>query len=445
MTTLMSEQKWIGEFFLPDDYERRFFGQVAYSPTQGVVLSCRISGHEVPSTTQVLHGVLESGQKCTLIGQFKPNRFGSALQNGMTTRSGKAGFQFLVLGEFLPEDVKISKLDFTFNHLQDFFFNTVKPNVKYSSKPVYTINTDFGRIEFGHSGTFDGVGLTASVGTLFYSDDSAALDDLASALENVEEKHPNVCFLLRKEFEFRVCLKFSTALTLIDSCKKIALLGNLFALLLYSPIYPTSINISKRGKDGYPLILPVFPSIMLDARTLELCERELLHSHLAINSKSISLPDIVSSWIANASKNSTIISSIQYKTGLRNEHSTHGEIVLYATQFESISRAERKSKIKYEYPLQAFAADCIVDGLRALFNTSELAKIGQGISDLRNEIAHVGRPRYWLSRFDLRALLDISQYLQLTIIGHSLISLGVPLAVVHQYQKKNCPSVRVDS
>lgn len=445
MTELMSEQKWVGEFFLPDDYERRFFGQVAYSPTQGVVLSYRISGHEVPSTTQVLHGVLESGQKCTLIGQFEPNRSGSALQNGMTTRSGKAGFQLLVLGEFLPEDVKISKLDFTFNHLQDFFFNPVKPYVKYSSKPVYTINADFGQIEFGHSGIFEGVGLTASVGTLFYSDDSAALDDLASALKNVEEKHPNACFSLRKEFEFRVCLKFSTPLTLRDSLKKAALLGNLFALLFYNPVYPTSINIFKRGKDGYPLILPVFPSIMLDARTLELCEREFLHSHLVINSKSISLPDIMSSWIAGESKNSAIISSIQHETGFRNEHSTHGEIVLYATQFESISCTYGKSKTKYEYPLQAFAADCIVDGLRALFSTSELTEIGQGISDLRNEITHVGRLRNWLSKFDLRALVDISRYLQLTIIGYSLISLGVPLAIVHQYQEKNCPSVQVDS
>src|SRR6056297_842788 len=96
VTGLLLEQKWIGEFFLPDCYEKRFFGQVLYSPTEGVTLSYRISGLEVPRSPQVLHGVLESGQKCSLVGQFEPRQSGLSLQNGLTTRPGKAGFHFLV-------------------------------------------------------------------------------------------------------------------------------------------------------------------------------------------------------------------------------------------------------------------------------------------------------------------------------------------------------------
>ncbi|MBP6734926.1 MAG: hypothetical protein KA142_09615 [Chromatiaceae bacterium] len=76
MTELFTAKRWTGEFFLPDSYEKRFFGEIQYSPEEGVILSYTIAGHDVPAATEVLHGVLSSGDKCTLIGRFDPHHAG---------------------------------------------------------------------------------------------------------------------------------------------------------------------------------------------------------------------------------------------------------------------------------------------------------------------------------------------------------------------------------
>jgi hypothetical protein len=138
------------------------------------------------------------------------------------------------------------------------------------------------------------------------------------------------------------------------------------------------------------------------------------------------------------------VSSIQHETGFRDEHTAHGEIVLYATQFESISYAAGVKDQKYEYPLATYACPKLRDGLAKTLGKSTLVDTGKAVGELRDEIAHVGRPKQWLANLSLRELVRISQYLQLTIIGYKLTSIGVPADAVTRYQETYAPVTEVD-
>jgi len=84
MESNFSDSEWVGEFFLPDQFESRFFGKVSFSPEKGVILSYRIANHQLPAESDILHGVLDTGEQCTLIGKFTPVHAGFSFKNGLT-------------------------------------------------------------------------------------------------------------------------------------------------------------------------------------------------------------------------------------------------------------------------------------------------------------------------------------------------------------------------
>lgn len=162
---------------------------------------------------------------------------------------------------------------------------------------------------------------------------------------------------------------------------------------------------------------------------------------MPITKNTVCLNSLISNWFQVSQNYSPIISSIQHETGFQNEHAAHGEIVLYATQLESISHSEGQKNKKYEYPLRKYGSKNICNELIRLFTKSTLEEAAAAIGDLRNEIAHVGRPKRWLTSLPLEQLVKISQFLQLTIIGCILTNLGVPATAIATYQDNYSPDI----
>lgn len=439
MAALFSEKRWTGEFFLPDAYENRFCGEINYSPEEGVVLSYTITGHDVPGQTEVLHGVLSTGDKCTLIGSFTPAICGTHIyRNGLTTRSGKCGFLSLAIGDFLAQDEEFSQVDFSLTNLQEFFFPSgFKDLVKYSEKPIYSVSTPFGKMEVGNTAVFGS--LNRDIGSQIYSRESAALNELSKAFKEIKEKYPQSSFILKKDISYRIFLEFVPAITIWNVHRHITDFSDLFALLIYRPVYPDCIHLIKPGPHDRPMSIDLYPSMVIDPRTIKLTTRDLFHRHMPITQSTAPLDSIVSAWLQAPQSYSTIVSSIQHETGFRDEHSVHGEIVLYATQLESISYPARKNNQKYEYPLATHGCTKIHDGLAKIFGKSTLSDTAKAIGKLRDEIAHVGRPKQWLATLSLKELVQISQYLHLTIIGHLLATIGVPKSTIVSYQEEYSP------
>lgn len=436
MTELFSKTQWTGEFFLPELYENRFMGEIHYSPEEGVSLSYTITGQDVPAETTVLHGILSTGDKCTLIGKFSPSHSGRTLRKGLITRQGKNHFIFLAIGEFLSHDEQFAHINFSLTNLQEFFYPSGSKNlIKYSEIPIYSVSTPFGEMHVENTATFDF--LESDIKSQIYHRTPAALDELSQTFRDIQIKYPQSFFMLKKDIEYRFFLKLVPTLTIYDAYAHIVSFSNLFALLTYRPVYPENIQIQMLGNDGRSITIQIYPSMLLDSRTIKLSLQNRFHWHMPITQSTVPFDSIVAAWLLSPNNYSPIVSSIQNETGFRNAHTVHGELVLYATQLESISHIAQKNK-KYEYPLAEYGCPKLCDRITKIFRKSSLEEAAKAFGDLRNEIAHVGKPKRWLTTLSLHELVRLSQYIQLTVIGHIFISMGISKQTIINYQEKMC-------
>lgn len=444
MSEIFSEQRWIGEFFVPTDCESRFPGEISYSAEEGVVLRYTITGVDAKTKSSVLHGVLLSGDRCTLIGQFDPDRSGYTIRNGFATRPGVVGFSFLVIGGFLEAGECFEKLKLSLTNLQDFFYPSgFKDRVKFSTEPIHTVTTPYGTMKVGTSGTFSSA--DPNIESYFYTENQEALSALQEAFESVRTKFPESFLMHKKDVSYRINLEFSTPLDIPAAYEHVVDISNLFALLIYNPVYPDSISLIKPAPDGHTLLLELYPSIVLDPRTVKLAEREQSHWHLPLNQASISFDSVFRNWLHQPKINSSVVTSVQLETGFRDEHSAQVGIVLYATQLESISHLAGETKRKYEFGLETHGSPELCEKLKSVFGTTNLEETAIAVGDLRNEIAHVGRPKKWLETLNLGDLVSIEQYLQLTVISYILSLIGVTKSELENYQAHYAPPGRADS
>ncbi len=433
MESNFSEREWNGEFFIPGDYENRFIGTITFSPEKGVVLSYLIATQHFSRESEVLYGVLATGEQCTLIGTFNPTHSDFNFKNGLTTYNGRTWFYFLVIGKFLDENELFSEVSFSLTGMQKFFFpNGYKDLIKYSIEPLLTVSTDYGQIEVGNNANFSI--LREDITAQIYNRNDEALIDLKRAFAEINTKYENSLFMLKKEISYMLTIKTNVECNIGKLYEYITDISNLFAILIYSPVYPEVIKL-KHIDNPYSSI--VYPSMALEKRTADLCKRKYSHFRMPITKNKINLENVIENWIKQSKKFTMIISSLQHETGFRNEHSVHGELVLYATQFESIShQAGVGNAKKYEYPVNQFGTDKIKNLLTQIFSNVGETDFAKGIGSLRNEIAHVGRPKDLLSTLTIRDMVNISQLLQITILGYALNTIGVDSNMISEYQNK---------
>ena len=108
---LLKPISWLGTFFVPDGYSDRFAGQLEYAPGEGVLLRYLMTDKVKPVSLHkgidepYLHGVLDSGRRCTLLqpGGGKRTRQFSGMQS---SESGTMSFGIMVLGGHVMPDQK---------------------------------------------------------------------------------------------------------------------------------------------------------------------------------------------------------------------------------------------------------------------------------------------------------------------------------------------------
>lgn len=426
----------MGEFYLPDLYDARFGGQIDYSPEEGVIFSYCIVGHQLPPESDVIFGVLATGEMCTLIGKFSAKQAGLNFRAGLVTHIGKNRFHTLAIGDFLIQDEKIFEIDFSSANLQEFFFPSgSKDFIKYSVQPLFSIATPFGKMEVRNSAEFEK--LQDDISSQIYSPEANATAELGDAFKLIANRYPDSNFFLKKDIKYGVRLKFTNSVAVRQAYSYVRDITNLFALLLNTPVYPEYVNFRKQNAEGNQIKVELYPSMVIDARTIK-CMHKHFHGHMPITQYKVSLDSIVAAWLEKSLSYAVITSSIQHRTGFSTEHTVYGEIILYATQLESIS-AGQANNVKYQYPVEHYGCKSIQAMLIRIFEAPDLSMLGKSIGNLRDELAHVGKPRVWLNKLSLRNLTHITQLLQLTVHGYVLTEIGVPKTVIDQYQREHLP------
>lgn len=435
MTNLFSAKTWAGQFFVPGHFEGRFQGTLSYSPESGVLLTYRVDADNVPSVTEALHGVLDNGDMCTLFGNFSIAGAGSTVRNGLQTINGKRGFKMLAIGGFLPPDIETDNISFMLSGLQDFFYPVGR--AKFRDNPVESIYIPVGELEVLTAGNFDV--LSADITDDVYSRNEPALSALSDAYREVQEKFPDAHFLMKKKVEYTLRLKLNKPNPIVSCYSHIADICNLFSVLLSTPTYPEQVTVSIRNDEEFSTRIEIYPSLGLNAETIRICQRSRHFSDLPITAADLPLDPTIKKWMADPERHSVLVSAIQHEVGFRTEHTAHGDAVLYASQLESISYAAGHKKDKYEYAILRFGTPKLLTALESVLGESGSAAVGIAVGDIRNEIAHVGRPRTRLANIKLAGLMKFSYCLQLVVAANALESITVPRDVVQRYVDKLLP------
>lgn len=434
---LLKEISWLGTFFPPDRYSERFSGRLKYTPGEGLLLNYLMTNESkaTPPRSEngepYLHGVLDSGEPCTL---FRPVPSVRKRQfcGSQHSQSGTVTFGIMALGKHILPDQKFSNATVAYSGMQEFFYPTdAKDWEKFSPVLINTEPTEFGSASVFTTGSFEF--LPDDPAAIFHSSDPDALAALATAIKDVEKQYPDQVLYVKKDIGYAFHLNFEPPLNLFEIRSRIVEISNLLALLTHKPVLPQTLALASQETPHEHV--KIYLSLLRDRRTVEMSLNATSHHRLPINAESVKLSKLIGKWLENAEQFQTVADSLQNQTGVVNLRDLHGELVLNVALLESISRMEgkRSQRERYQYPVDRFASHWVKELLSRELG-AEATHIGAEISEVRNEIVHFGKPRKLLRKLELGGLHRVNTAIRLIVLGYALESIGVPVRDVRNYQ-----------
>lgn len=439
---LSKVHEWVGEFFF-EEYDHRFFGKVMYSPEKGIKVS-----YTVPSTPnevekkrsgKMLYAVLDNGHLCTLFGNFDL-AYSGFKGCEIISKNGTWAAQFFVIGRHLSASDYFDELCFDFENTQDFFFPTgFVDYIQYKKGALFEVSIPKGSVSIENSASFRT--LPSGLRSILFCHNGAVIEKLQNELDKIREEYDNEFISFKNSLKFFFRLKKNEAETPDALLENIFNLSSLMALLLNSPIYPKEVDLIYREGAKNPVKLPVFVSIGLNERTLELANKEKHHMMLPLTTRNIDIERAIRKWFEIADNYSSVISSIQHETGYRTEHGIHSDLVLFSTQLEHINlNLKGKSVEKYTKPINDFGSKGLIGLIKEKLCVKGEECYGKKLSDLRNEIAHVGRPKKLLKKIGNHDQLVIAICMKLIVQSYILYMVGIEKNNIFEYQNKNLPA-----
>ena len=329
----------------------------------------------------------------------------------------------------------MSQIIFSLTNLQEFFYNSgSKDYITFQRDPILTIPTAFGSIAVEYGATFGAMG--NRIDSHIWSENREAIGELQEAYTRVKEKYPNETFMVRKNIEVQIRITLTQPEKVDTAYKHVVHLQELFAVLSHQPVYPVSVTIRYASGSGQQTTVPAVPSLLLDESTINQAKRELPFFLRPINIKTIDLASTIEKWLSLRDGFESVVSRIQAETGIRTPLTVREELVMLISQLEGIAVIDGSSGKyeRYQYTIDKYASAKVKDGILSMCTRKIGKDIGSAISDVRNEIVHLGKPGRVLDCFDLLDLVYLAQYLRAVITGYILVLLGIEPPVSHSYQ-----------
>jgi len=428
------EYEILGEFFPSEElYTARFSGKICYTPEKGLQLKYNIVDTDAPNQCECLLGVLENGKRCTLVGPFDFRLSGRRL-GVISTKFGTHGFPFLLVGDFFNESQLFNNCIFTFYHMQEFFHPQGHiNNVTYRDDVLEIIQGENWTIDLENRAT--GIDVTNNLSNVIMTGSEDALSELESAFKAIKTKYPSEYFLLRKSFQYVFNYKPDSPKKVEEISLKLNKLSSIFSMFMSSPTFPDEMKVYY-GDDNKKSA-SLLASMYLESRTVKLITKEKSHFFMPINRPQIDLPNILKIWDKIYDNYEVLATTFQYETNFRTLHEAHSDIVLYSTNIELISNdLGMKTSQKYAGPITHYGGDRLVAMLNIIFSKVNDDSLGVNISNLRNEIAHVGRPKKLMKKLSIGEYIEIGHLLRLVVVSHLFVQLGIGMDKIHKYQEK---------
>ena len=407
-------------------------GLVCYSHLQGVTvrfLKRILSPWIQPS---IMHGILETGQECTLLGQahlpgIGPERYNQH-HDGTTVVSGVLVYQYLVIGKHIDLNDGIGEVSFTFPDIGSFATGLDEFMQTHEAPLAYCEQTIIGKMSVWRQ---DSDVFMLDIKEAVHSSNSAALERLSGAHDAIRNEL-GAHFTRRQSAEYRITLEFPAEVNLHDAYMSIQKLLDLFSVLLYTPILAAGVLVSK-GSLG-DRNLTVYRSLVLDERTLDIIKSNRNAQSIPIRLNEIQFSDIVKKWLEESDSYSPLVSCIQSRTNIKAVHEVYADITLYCAFMDSIKHEAGLGKKQYEECIRNFACSCLQQKILAVFELDEIEAAGVAVCEIRADIVHFRGTRKWINKISTVAICQLSQYLELTIIGYLLERLGINRELIGRYQ-----------
>ena len=440
---LLKSHKWLGTFFSPIEPEKKFSGKLKYSPEKGVQLTYLIDENSIPSRTEIIHGVLENGQPCSLIGDFDVrDSWGESRYGKVISKIGIWGFHYLLIGHHIVNKAKYSSVTISFLEVEELFVANKGKWEKYTKDPIIESNLEIGKLLATHNiKRISPLNFLLDDEVQLYIEDDVIKKILREAFVKIKahDEKPSIQFKGNLNYYFKFELKCSEPIDAITNYIKV--LSNLLSLIYFHPAIPQHLEVSGlEGEINFNALL--FISDARDKRTIKLCKPRYIHQLMPISVKTVNFSHIIEKWFSMAEKYYVFVLNIQSQTGYVNTYELYGHIAVIAQHLEDIGLEDEQNKMKkYEYSIEKYATRKTIIKLEKLFTVKGLKKIGFKLGKLRADILHVKTGRETLNKLSLPDLANIALCLELIVASHILTMLEIEKSVVNAYQDLHSPSI----
>jgi hypothetical protein len=217
----------------------------------------------------------------------------------------------------------------------------------------------------------------------------------------------------------------------------------LLSLLLFHPVRPIELVILEEDREGYKHLDMLITMPGLNKKTISSLMQGQIHQWMPITPDSVSLPKIFKNWIKFSNGNyangyNDFTAKIANDFGVYHEHSVRADFVMLLTQLEQITKEHKmKPSEKYNYPISLYDKSTVLQVIKkALCFDQSVENVGVRLTELRGEVAHIGRPRKYLKNLSSINFLCVCKCLDIIIVSHIYTELGVSAKVIRQYQEK---------
>lgn len=433
---LTKEYSFHGEFWqFPDDNKGRFSARIDYSPYHGLILDYCISDSDSPDKCDRLYGILNTGERCTLIGSFNFSQGNFHFGKGMV-RTGRHGFQIILFNDFYDRNTQILHCDLSLHGLQEFIHpQGFITQIKHSEQPIFTATGSDWKLQLINNASFCALG--DSLPNIVNCQNTQALKKFHDDFQSTKSLYPDAFFSLRKALTFYFRYTPNKNLTIKDYVSRVWDISGLLSILIDKPVLPEELYFKFEGKD---VRTPSLLTLGFEQRTIDLALRVINHRLLPINWKSIDIKEVFFKWFEIAERYASLTVTYQYETGFRTLHQAHADIILFATQLEAINTTLGGLKNeKYMTPINEYASPLLKEKLDAFFKIINTDTLGANIATLRNELAHVDREKKLMKVMTLGDYIRIGMYLKLIVTSHLLSNLGIEKSKIENYQNHVAP------
>ncbi|WP_414618487.1 HEPN domain-containing protein [Serratia liquefaciens] len=427
------EYSFHGEFWHDyNDNKGRFPAKIEYSPYNGLILDYCISDSDSPMSCERLYGVLNTGEPCTLIGPFDFHH--SSMHLGkLRVLTGRHHFQILIFNGFHEKNEKIEHCDLALYGMQEFIHpQGFITQLKHSEKPLMTAQGADWKIDVINTATFNMIG--DGLINIVNCQNDDALVKFKKDFSLTKELFPNAFFLLRNKLKFYFRYTNTVKKDVSEHIYELCKISGLFSILLDKPVIPEELHIKFSGSSEKK---PCLFSNSTEQRTIDLALSDINHHLLPLNWNQVDLHLILCNWLTIGDDYDSLSVTYQNETGYRTLHQAHADIILYATQLEAINLSlSGKTSEKYTGPIDKYASTSLKDKLEKAFSNFNSDPLGKNISALRNELAHVGRPKIMMKKMKIDDYIKIGLYLKVIVTSQLLSRLGLSKEQIERYQNK---------